>query len=153
MQGTGPDSSFDELIYYCTCTTLLYRIAGKFDRELNLAVWQSTFATAKLKSTNISYLHILHIHVRLSCTKSLNLNLPIFLWNGDLGPNQLYGVPPNLYSVCLSSSPSCVGALPHPGHHLRGHGGHKEAAADCDDSGPPEEGGHQPLDKVGHLGH
>ena len=37
---------------------LWYCIAGKFGRELNLAVWQSVFATAKLTSTNISYSHI-----------------------------------------------------------------------------------------------
>ena len=35
-----------------------YRIAGKFGRELNLAVWRSAFATAKLKSAKISYLRI-----------------------------------------------------------------------------------------------
>ena len=36
----------------------IYRIAGKFGGELNLAVWRSAFATAKLKSTKISYLRI-----------------------------------------------------------------------------------------------
>ena len=34
-----------------------YRIAGKCGGELNLVVWRSTFVTAKLKSSNISYLH------------------------------------------------------------------------------------------------
>ena len=37
---------------------MTYRIAGKFGGELNLAIWRSTFATAKLKCANISYLHI-----------------------------------------------------------------------------------------------
>ena len=37
---------------------LLYRIAGKFGGELNLAVWWSVFATAKLKPAKISYLRI-----------------------------------------------------------------------------------------------
>ena len=36
-------------------------VARKFGRELNLAVWRSTFTTAKLKSVNISYLHICNI--------------------------------------------------------------------------------------------
>ena len=36
-----------------TCTVLLYyRIAKKFGREINLVVWQSACATAKLKSAN-----------------------------------------------------------------------------------------------------
>ena len=35
----------------------VYRIAGKFGGELNLAVWRSAFATTKLKSTNISYVY------------------------------------------------------------------------------------------------
>ena len=54
----------------------MYRIAEKFGRKLNLAVWQFTFITAKLKFTNISYLHIC---VWRSFTKPPNLNLPIFL--------------------------------------------------------------------------
>ena len=33
-------------------------IAGKFDGELNLAIWWSTFVTTKLKSANISHLHL-----------------------------------------------------------------------------------------------
>ena len=53
----------------------VYCIAGKFGGELNLAVWQSTFATAKLKSANISYLHI---YVWQFLTKPPNLNMPIF---------------------------------------------------------------------------
>ena len=36
----------------------MYRIAGKFGGELNLAVWQSASATAKLKSANSSYLYM-----------------------------------------------------------------------------------------------
>ena len=39
-------------------TCIRYRIAGKFGGELNLAVWRSAFATAKLKSAKISYLRI-----------------------------------------------------------------------------------------------
>ena len=59
-----------------TCWTWIYRIAEKFGRELNLVVWWSTFATAKLKSANISYLHV---YVWWSLTELPNLNLPIFL--------------------------------------------------------------------------
>ena len=49
--------------YYCMHTHtvgnfVVYCIARKIDRELNLVVWRSAFATTKLKSTNISYLHI-----------------------------------------------------------------------------------------------
>ena len=35
-----------------------YYIAGKFGGELNLVVWRSAFVTAKLKSTNISYIRM-----------------------------------------------------------------------------------------------
>ena len=68
-----------------------YRIDRNFGGELNLAVWQSNFATAKLKFANISYLHIC---VWWFLTKPPNLNPPIFLCNGDLGPNcQIYFPP------------------------------------------------------------
>ena len=43
-----------------------YCIDGKFDGELNLVVWRSSFATAKLKSANISYLHIYIIYMAIS---------------------------------------------------------------------------------------
>ena len=58
-----------------------YCIAG------NLAVWWFAFATAKLKFTNISYLHI-----RRSHTKPPNLNLPIFLqwWFWAKLPNLIH---------------------------------------------------------------
>ena len=60
-------------------------VARKFGRELNLAVWRSTFTTAKLKSVNISYLHT--IYVWWSLTELPN---PIFLqW-------QFGAQPPNL---------------------------------------------------------
>ena len=39
-------------------TQVYYRIAGKFGGELNLAVWRTAWATTKLKSAKISYLHI-----------------------------------------------------------------------------------------------
>ena len=55
---------------------IFYRIARKFGRELNLAVWWSTRATAKLKSAKISYSHI---YIWRSCTKPPNLNLPIHM--------------------------------------------------------------------------
>ena len=72
----------------------VYRIAGKFGRELNLAVWRSAFATAKLKSTNISYLHI---YVWRSLTEPPTLNLPIFLqW-------QFWAQLPNLIPAIISS--------------------------------------------------
>ena len=41
--------------------TCKYRIAGKFGGELNLAVWWSARATAKLKSANVSYSHIIYV--------------------------------------------------------------------------------------------
>ena len=40
----------------------VYRIAGKSGGELNLVVWRSTFATARLKSANISY-NVMHTYV------------------------------------------------------------------------------------------
>ena len=42
----------------------------KIGRELNLAVWRSVFATAKLKSANFSYLHT---YLWQSLTKPPNL--------------------------------------------------------------------------------
>ena len=44
-------------------------IAGKFDEELNLEVWWSAFATAKLKSINIkcyTYMMIPHQNVKFT---------------------------------------------------------------------------------------
>ena len=63
-----------------------YRIPGKFGGELNLAVWRSARATAKLKSAKISYSNI---YVWQSCTKPPNLNPPIRLqWqSGSQPPN------------------------------------------------------------------
>ena len=64
----GPDTP----IYVMPCRC----IDGKFGRELNLVVWWSTFATAKLKSANISYSHII-IHMvipyRIAKFKSANI--------------------------------------------------------------------------------
>ena len=72
--------SFDAHVVY-------YRVLGKFGGELNLAVWRSDFVTVKLKSANISYLHI---YVWQSLTKPPNLNQPIFLqW-------RFWAQPPNL---------------------------------------------------------
>ena len=75
-----------------------YRIARKFGGELNLAVWQSVFAAAKLKSASISYLYIC---VWQFLTKLPNLNPPIFLqW--QFWPQPLILVPANIsgYTVC-----------------------------------------------------
>ena len=52
---------------------IIYRIAGKFGGELNLAVY---ITTAKLKCAKISYSHI---YVWQSCTELANLNSLIFL--------------------------------------------------------------------------
>ena len=72
-----------------TEVVMKYRIARKFGGELNLVVWwfgglAVLLATAKLKSANISYLHI---YVWRSLTKPPNLNPPIF-YNSDLGPDR-----------------------------------------------------------------
>ena len=70
-----------------------YRIAGKFDGELNLAVWRSAFTTTKFKSANISYSYI---YVWRSLTEPPNLNPPIFLqW-------QFWPQPPNLIPTNIS---------------------------------------------------
>ena len=55
-------SNFQTKIYICNKVKAIYRIDGKFGGELNLVVWQSTYATAKLKSTNISYLYNIIIY-------------------------------------------------------------------------------------------
>ena len=47
-----------------------YCIAGKFGRKLSLEAWQCTFATTKLKSTNIPYSHI---YIWWSLTEPPNL--------------------------------------------------------------------------------
>ena len=51
-----------------------YRIARKFAEELNLAVWQTAWVTAKLKSTEITYSRI---YIWRFYTKQPNLNLEI----------------------------------------------------------------------------
>ena len=69
-----------------------YRIARKFGGELNLAVWRSQLATAKLKSASISYLHI---YVWQSLTEPPNLNPPVFLqWRFRAQPLNL--IPANI---------------------------------------------------------
>ena len=83
------------LRYLCTCEQLnySYHTAGKFDRELNLVVWWSAWATTKLKSAKISYLHVYVWRFR---NKLPNLNLPICLqW--QFGTQQ-----PNLISANIS---------------------------------------------------
>ena len=83
-------------------THLIYHIAGEFG---GLVV---CFATAELKSANISYSHI---YVWRSLTEPPNLNSPIFLqW-------QFWAQPPNLiptnissYTVVLSISSSIKSA-------------------------------------------
>ena len=71
---------------------VIYRIAGKFGGELNLAIWQSARTTVKLKSTKISYSRIYVWRFR---TKPPNLNLPICL------QRQFGTQPPNL--VCSTT--------------------------------------------------
>ena len=46
------------IFFMWTVCKMTYSIAKKFGGELNLVVWLSTFAIAKLKSANISCLHI-----------------------------------------------------------------------------------------------
>ena len=72
-----------------------YCIVRKFGRELNLVVWWSAWATAKLKSAKISYSHIYIIWQ--SCTKPPNLNPPIHL------QCQLVTQPPNLIPANIPS--------------------------------------------------
>ena len=63
---------------------LIYHIARKFGRELNLAVWWSTFGTTKLKSAN-TYLHIIiRMVIPYQTTKFKSANV---FCNGDFGPN------------------------------------------------------------------
>ena len=74
-----------------------------------MAVWRSTFATAKLRSVNISYLHV---YVWQSLTEPPNLNLPIYLqW-------RFWAQPPNLnpanisgYTVLISEGGSMRGTI------------------------------------------
>ena len=81
-------------------------IAGKFGRELNLAVWQSIFATAKLKLANISYLHnIIRMAIPYWTAKFKSANIFAMV---ILGPNakfnshqyfQLYSIA-QLWNLC-----------------------------------------------------
>ena len=59
-----------------------YHITKKIGRKLNLAVWQSTFAPAKLPP-------IFHTHICTYCNPSLNCQIQIcqYFCNGDLRPN------------------------------------------------------------------
>ena len=96
------DMQASELTIYMCCQSgwemypfnLLYRIAGKLGRELNLAVWRFAPTTVKLKSANISYTHIC---IWRSRTKPPNLNPPIFSLELILGD------PPNLIPAKFSS--------------------------------------------------
>ena len=64
-----------------------------------MAVWRSQLATAKLKSANISYLHI---YVWRSLTKPPNLNPPIFLqWRFRARPPNL--IPANISGYTVVS--------------------------------------------------
>ena len=66
------------IIWNNAYTSVVYHIAGKFGRELKLAVWWSTFATAKLKSTDISYLHIyntVHMAIPYQAAKFKSTNM------------------------------------------------------------------------------
>ena len=74
-----------------------YRIAGKFGGELNLADWRSVFATAKLKSANISYLHIniirMAIPYRTAKFRSTNIVAIVILApTAKFNSRQLYGI-------------------------------------------------------------
>ena len=73
---------------------IMYRIAGKFGGELNLAVWRSAWATVKLKSAKISYSHI---YIWWSRTEPPNLNPPMAIWDPTTKFNshqyfRLYGI-------------------------------------------------------------
>ena len=81
----------------------VYCIAGKFGGELNLAVWRSAWATAKLNSAKISYSHV---YLWRSRTEPPNLNSPIRLkWQFGTQPPNL--IPANItgYTVyCVDST-------------------------------------------------
>ena len=113
------------IIWNYAYTSVVYRIAGKFGRELKLAVWRSTFATAKLKSTDISYLHI---YIWRSLTKPPNLNPPICMqWRFGAQPPNL--IPANISGYTVYNIENVVSNLgtyvwwksllhspPHPTH-------------------------------------
>ena len=58
----------------------------KFGNELNLAVWQSIFATAKLKSANITYLHIVYVCMAIPY-RTANFKPTNIYVMADLGSN------------------------------------------------------------------
>ena len=54
----------------------MYRIAGKFGGELNLAVWRSILQPPNLKSAKISYSHIyIHMAIPYRTTKFKSANI------------------------------------------------------------------------------
>ena len=87
---------------------LIYHIARKFGRELNLAVWRSTFGTTKLKSANTSYLHIIipmAIPYRTTKFKSVNVFAMVILGPiAKLNSRQYF----RLYSIVLLSYMTCL---------------------------------------------
>ena len=103
-------------LYDTQCT---YHIAGKFGGELNLAVWWSARATAKLKSAKISYSHIcMAIPYWTAKFKSTNM-FAMAIWEPTAKFNsrqyfRLYGIHHKyrctwLYFRCLSRYSSlCV---------------------------------------------
>ena len=71
--------------------------------KLSLAVWHFVFATAKLKSTNISY----YTYMWWSGTEPPHLNLQ-YSYNGDFGTQPPNLIPANIpgYTVHLKHTPS-----------------------------------------------
>ena len=65
-------------------------IAGKFGGELNLAVWQSTFATAKLNPP--VYFLLAYVYIRMVIP--YHLNPPIFFAMTILGPAAIFNILP-----------------------------------------------------------
>ena len=90
-----PEHTRRRYVAYSCRKVYIYPIAGKLGRELNLAVWWSAFATAKLKCANISYLHI---YMWQSHTEPSNLNIfAIVIWGPTAKFNshqyfRLYGI-------------------------------------------------------------
>ena len=83
----------------CTSSSYhMYNIARNFGRELNLVVWWTAWATAKLKSAKLSYLHILYVW--RSCTELPHLNPPIRLqWQFGIQPPNLIST--NIYGYTV----------------------------------------------------
>ena len=107
----GIDELLPKFISRQLATVLLYCIAGKFGRELNLAVWRSHFTIAKLKSTKISSVRAyvcMAIPYQTAKLKSANIIvMPVWEQTAKFNSRQYFWLYGTLFLTCITVKISC----------------------------------------------